>query len=63
MIKHEYVNVKFKSKFAGVISAEHRDIIDDYARRGYKYVGYIPTKQIGYGMIKEIDLIFELNTK
>lgn len=60
MCKYEYVSISAK----GVVTlnyAEHRKIIDDYARRGYRYVGYIPTKQTaGFGgAIVEMDLIFE----
>lgn len=59
MKKYEYVNVKNTSKFLSVKSEEHRKIIDEYAAKGYRYVGFIPTKMADYGMIKEMDLIFE----
>ena len=42
-------------------SEEHRKIIDDYAKKGYRYVGYIPTVMTDYGKIKDMDLIFELD--
>ena len=38
---------------------EHRQIIDEQAAAGWRYVGYIPTKFSGEGGNKEIDLIFE----
>ncbi|MGN0169137.1 MAG: DUF4177 domain-containing protein [Lachnospiraceae bacterium] len=57
---YEYVSVHI-SKFVGAKSEEHRQIIDDYARRGYRYVGYIPTNISDYGKIKDMDLIFELD--
>ncbi len=37
----------------------HREIIDEYAAQGWRYVGYVPTKFSGEGGTKEIDLIFE----
>ena len=40
-------------------SCEHRQIIDQYAAQGWRYVGYIPTCFTGQGGTKEIDLIFE----
>ena len=35
-------------------------IIDEYAAKGYRYVGYIPTNIDVYGKMDNIDLIFEL---
>lgn len=58
MKKYEYVNVKI-AKFFGAKSEEHRKIIDEYAAKGYRYVGFIPTDIEGYGMIRAMDLIFE----
>ena len=58
MKKYEYVNLNINS-FVGAGSEEHREIIDEYAAKGYRYVGYIPTKISDYGKIKAIDLIFE----
>ena len=60
MKKYEYVNVHIGIFFAGAASEEHRDIIDEYASRGYRYVGFIPTKIDSYGKFKDIDLIFEI---
>lgn len=58
MKKYIYENIKIANFFsAGTL--EHREIIDKYAKRGYRYVGYIPTKIEGYGRFKELDLIFE----
>lgn len=58
MKKYEYINVDID----GILSAgtiEHRKIIDKYAAKGYRYVGYIPTDITPNGKITEIDLIFE----
>ena len=60
MKKYEYVPVHI-GKFCGAKSEEHRKIIDDYAKKGYRYVGYIPTVMTYYGKIKDMDLIFELD--
>ena len=60
MKKYEYVTININGFFiAG--SKEHRKIIDDYAAKGYQYVGYIPTQITSHGKIAEIDLIFEMN--
>ena len=49
------------SKFVGAKSESHRSIIDEYAQKGYKYVGFIPTDIAEYGKIKNMDLIFEID--
>lgn len=38
---------------------EHREIINKRAESGWKYVGFIPTRQRGTGHIQSLDLIFE----
>ncbi len=60
MKKYEYVNVKI-SKFAGSKSEGHRAIIAEYASKGYRYVGFIPTDIAEYGKIKNMDLVFEID--
>ena len=58
MRRYEYVNVSI-SKFLISKSEKHRKIIDDYAAKGYRFVGYIPTEITGHGQILSIDLVFE----
>lgn len=58
MKKYEYVEIKI-GKFVGAKSEEHREMIDKYASRGYRYVGYIPTQMTDFGKLMKIDLIFE----
>ena len=58
MAKYEFVNVKI-SKLVGAKSEEHRKIIQEYAEKGYRYVGYIPTDLSDSGKIKCMDLVFE----
>lgn len=60
MKKYEYVTVH-TGKFIGARSEDHRDIIDQYAKQGYRYVGFIPTKMSDYGKIKDMDLVFEMD--
>lgn len=58
MKKYEYVAVHI-GRFCGAKSDQHRNIIDNYASKGYRYVGYIPTNITDYGKIKDMDLVFE----
>ena len=61
-MKYEYVtldtavNGLFSNKTQG-----HRAIIDEYAAKGYRYVGWFPTKSSNIldGVIEQVDLIFE----
>ena len=65
MYKYEYETVS--CDFGGwgfgsgnVYSIEdYRSIINKRAEDGWRYVGYIPTKQRGTGHTQEMDLIFE----
>jgi len=57
-MRYEYVNVK-NAKFFSAVYFEHRKIIDEYARKGYRFVCFIPTNIEGYGRITAYDLVFE----
>ena len=48
------------STWFGAGTEEHRQVIDEYAVKGYRYVGFIPTDINDHGKIKQIDLIFEI---
>lgn len=61
-MKYEYVQIDTVGK--GIFSNKttaHRDIIDEYAAKGYRYVGWFPTSSsnILEGVIQQVDLIFE----
>ena len=61
MKKYEYVGVSYKTKdlvFVG-IGADHRAIIDEYAAKGYRFVGSIVTEMDNNARIRAIDLVFE----
>ena len=60
MKKYVYVNVHI-GQFFGAKSEGHRIIIDEYAAKGYRYVGYVPTNISDYGKIMDMDLIFEID--
>ena len=58
-MRYEYVEVHI-NRFLGAGSKEHRRQIDEYAAKGYRYVGFIPVNMTDYGKIKDVDLIFEI---
>lgn len=65
MYTYEYEKVIIEFSGFGLINGnvygieEYKDIIEKRASEGWRYVGFIPTKQRGTGHIEEIDLIFE----
>lgn len=65
MYKYEYETVSCEFDGWGFISGnaygieDYRSIIDQRAEDGWRYVGFIPTRQRGTGHIQELDLIFE----
>ena len=59
MKKYEYVKINgWHFAFGFDIDDEHRSIIDQHASDGWRYVGFIPTRDTDNGLT-EIDLIFE----
>lgn len=61
MKRYEYVALKTKLGFASISLESHRELIDQYAKEGYRYVGFIPTKTFSDGGIEMMDLIFEMD--
>ena len=62
MKKYEFVNVKMGGVFSSRTD-EHRKVINEYAAKGYSYVGHIPTHMDMDGKISKMDLIFEMPAK
>lgn len=60
MKKYEYASLKIGKVFSSG-SIKHREIIDEYALKGYCYAGYVPTGMDAYGKVNMIDLIFEMD--
>jgi len=65
MYKYEYEKISCNFGGFGAFNGnvyeigDYQIIINDRAKKGWRYVGYIPTKQRGTGHIEELDLIFE----
>lgn len=57
MYKYMYVEASTKGMLR---EADHRELIDNYSRAGWRYVNAIPTEfYAGNGQIKTFDLVFE----
>lgn len=65
MYKYEYETIIIEfggwGAFNGNIYSidSYKEVIDKRAKDGWRYVGFIPTKQRGTGHIEEIEIIFE----
>ena len=65
MYRYDYVKIKCKFSGWGGINGniygieDYRSIIDEKAKEGWRYVGFVPTKQRATGHIQELDLVFE----
>ena len=65
MYKYEYISVTaemegYLAKFNGKLSLDnYREIIDQKAAQGWRYVGYMPTRESREGYLRDLDLIFE----
>ena len=60
MREYEYVSIRYEAKDILMVgSTEHREVIDDYAARGYRYIDSIITEVDNNARIRKIDLIFE----
>ena len=58
----EYIHVNVRWRMHGLAVAyvsEHREIIDQYAAQGYRFVAAIPTEMKINEFIRKMDLIFE----
>ncbi len=65
MYRYEYERVSSSLNGWGALNGNSyeledcRPILDRRAREGWRYVGFLPTRQRGTGHIQELDLIFE----
>lgn len=56
MYIYEYIEVKMSGILA---TASHREVIDEYSQKGWRFVGAIPNRTGSYGQLKSNDLVFE----
>ena len=60
MKKYEYVYIdKGPGRYEFEKNLPHRQIIDEYAKKGYSYIGYIPHDD----GLNSLDLIFEIEVQ
>ena len=61
--EHEYVSLYLPSVCSFGKFEEHKEIINSYGEKGWRYCGYIPISEGGHGKTYQIDLIFEKETE
>lgn len=61
MKRYEYAELRYEAKDILFLMTDDykKKIIDEYAEKGYSYVGYIPKLIDAKGCLRKIDLIFE----
>lgn len=61
MKKYDFVAVKAENNpVKDAVFTDHRKVVEEYARKGYRYVGYVPVRFGPSGKTVEIDLVFEI---
>ena len=60
-MKYEYVTVNTMNGLFSNKNQGYRDVINEYAAKGYRYVGWFPVRTNTFieGAFEQIDLIFE----
>lgn len=65
MYKYEYEKVNCDLNGHGIFNGNiytmenYKSVIESRAKLGWRYVGFLPTRQRGTGHIEELELIFE----
>ena len=60
MYEYRYIELQVGGGiFINNSNCAHRSLIEEQAKAGWRYVGFIPNCFTGNGGLKEIDLIFE----
>ena len=57
--EYEFVSVSMPGPLNPNPLGEHREVISQYAEKGWRYNGYIPISKTNQGNTLQIDLIFE----
>lgn len=58
MKEYEFVPLTMRRKLLSGMTEGHREIIREWAGKGWSYGGFLPTEQLGDGFISEVELIF-----
>ena len=59
MYTYECESVRGESDLFGWEIEDYQSMIARRAQEGWRYVGFVPVKQSGHGVISKMDLIFD----
>lgn len=57
MYEYKFIEVSTKGMFFG--GDDHRKIIDERSKKGWRFVAAIPSSAGSYGQVSSVDLVFE----
>lgn len=58
-MQYEFIKMSMKNSRPGCAHLQgYREIIEDFASKGYKFLNWLPVKQGASGKILEIELVF-----
>ncbi|MGL5506384.1 MAG: DUF4177 domain-containing protein [Paraclostridium sp.] len=57
MYEYKFIEVSIKGMFFG--GDDHRKIIDERSKKGWRFVAAIPSSAGSYGQVSSVDLVFE----
>ncbi len=58
MKQYKFITIK-GDYLTGAVFIEHRELIQEYTKKGYRYVGFVPVEITDLGKLKKIDLTFK----
>lgn len=58
MYRYEYVTLASETMMGAQYSG-YREIIDEYAANGWRFVACVPARSTSHGKVTELDLVFE----
>lgn len=63
MVEYKFVEVNLKGalnkRYEGIDGRSPQEIIEEYAKRSYRFINILPKSYVGYGTLKTYDLVFE----
>lgn len=63
MVEYKFVEVNLRGAINKRYESEDgqspQEIIEEYAKRSYRFINILPKSYVGYGTLKTYDLVFE----
>lgn len=63
MVEYKFVEVNikgaFNTRYESIDGRSPQEIIEEYAKRSYRFINILPKSSVGSGTLKTYDLVFE----